>query len=302
MTIAACFNCGEIKFGGFTSCPKCKRAPETDDDLAISLELTDHYYSQTELEKFGAQIKAGIRFQIDDATREHLLSGIPPASLNKLKRIGAAHNRGQQVPLDLLEDDEDWFDDPKPDDQLPPAAPSPTSPPERILLVIPSSSPPPEEMITCRSEGSHPNVGRNSILLLSPSDPVELNARVQPLQPFLFGCIDAVEQYAASNAKAQSHDVQLAVAIAPRNRLFVWATCTATKPDRAELEKLRQRVEVLARPQFSQGVSAFLIRQMISGGESDTSRGFGPPFGQLLTIAPPGTLESQILWFVGEVS
>lgn len=44
MTQAVCFKCGAIKFGAFCPCPACNATPEAEDDLVISLAMTDHYF------------------------------------------------------------------------------------------------------------------------------------------------------------------------------------------------------------------------------------------------------------------
>ena len=43
MTVAICFACGEFKVGAFTPCPTCGAEPASDEELAHSLALTDHY-------------------------------------------------------------------------------------------------------------------------------------------------------------------------------------------------------------------------------------------------------------------
>jgi hypothetical protein len=42
MTTAVCFRCGKLKFGAFCPC-ECGAMPQTEDELAISLAMTDHY-------------------------------------------------------------------------------------------------------------------------------------------------------------------------------------------------------------------------------------------------------------------
>ena len=46
MTTAVCFRCGELKFGAFCPC-QCGAMPQTEDELAISLAMTDHYFDDT---------------------------------------------------------------------------------------------------------------------------------------------------------------------------------------------------------------------------------------------------------------
>ena len=57
MTMAVCYKCGEIKFGAFCPCDKCGEKPETEDDLIISLAMTDHQFDMATLEKISETIK-----------------------------------------------------------------------------------------------------------------------------------------------------------------------------------------------------------------------------------------------------
>lgn len=50
MTQAVCFQCGHIKFGAFAPCDQCQARPQTDDEMIISLAMTDHYFDQATLE------------------------------------------------------------------------------------------------------------------------------------------------------------------------------------------------------------------------------------------------------------
>ena len=76
MTEAVCFNCGEMKFGAFVDCPTCGVKPETDDDLAVSLALTDHYLDMATLEQLGLSIKSGKPPCLDDDIKEEFLRNI----------------------------------------------------------------------------------------------------------------------------------------------------------------------------------------------------------------------------------
>lgn len=76
MTKAVCFNCGKFKFGAFKTCGSCKRAPETDDQLAMSSTLTDHYFDLPTLKAMGKDIKNGKSLRLDPQTKENQLSGL----------------------------------------------------------------------------------------------------------------------------------------------------------------------------------------------------------------------------------
>lgn len=59
MTIAVCFKCGAYKDGAFVPCSKCGERPESTDDFARSIALSDHFCDRNSLAEASAQIKAG---------------------------------------------------------------------------------------------------------------------------------------------------------------------------------------------------------------------------------------------------
>jgi hypothetical protein len=76
MTIAICFACGEYKLSAFTPCPACGTEPQTDDDLAYSLALTDHYLTPEGLAQVQQQALAGEPINIDPDFYEQLRQGL----------------------------------------------------------------------------------------------------------------------------------------------------------------------------------------------------------------------------------
>jgi len=65
MTIAVCWRCGHFKHGALTPCEKCNALPRTDQDIALSIGLSDHYHSQPQLEVFSQEIVLGKKPSID---------------------------------------------------------------------------------------------------------------------------------------------------------------------------------------------------------------------------------------------
>ncbi len=57
MTTAVCFKCGSLKFGSFCPCPECHERPRTEDDLIISLAMSDHYFDLSTLEQMGEAVR-----------------------------------------------------------------------------------------------------------------------------------------------------------------------------------------------------------------------------------------------------
>ena len=59
MTLAVCIRCGAMKVGAPTPCPECQFEPQENDDKAKAMLLTDHFLSETELEKNSERIRTG---------------------------------------------------------------------------------------------------------------------------------------------------------------------------------------------------------------------------------------------------
>jgi hypothetical protein len=76
MTTAVCFKCGEIKFGAFVPCPKCQAVPQTEDDLALAMAMTDHYFDRPTLEEMGRSVAAGKPPSLDPETRAGLIKAM----------------------------------------------------------------------------------------------------------------------------------------------------------------------------------------------------------------------------------
>jgi hypothetical protein len=76
MTMAVCFKCGVIKFGAFVSCPECAGFPQTEDDLALSLAMTDHYFDMPTLAQMGAAVRDGKPPHLDPDTHAQLIQQI----------------------------------------------------------------------------------------------------------------------------------------------------------------------------------------------------------------------------------
>jgi hypothetical protein len=74
MTMAVCFKCGAIKFGAFCPCPECQALPKSEDDLALSLAMTDHYFDMPTLEQMGAAVRDGNPPHLDPETRANLVN------------------------------------------------------------------------------------------------------------------------------------------------------------------------------------------------------------------------------------
>jgi hypothetical protein len=85
MTMAVCFRCGGMKFGAFVPCPECRQAPRTEEDLAISMAMTDHYFDVPTLKKIGASVKKGKPPKLSPETKAQLIEQIRGSGM--LERI-----------------------------------------------------------------------------------------------------------------------------------------------------------------------------------------------------------------------
>lgn len=88
MARAVCLFCGEGKAGAFVPCPHCGRFPESDDDLILSLLMTERYLTDFEREAVGQDIKQGKPRSLEDETRQRFQAHLeefkkaPPVSLS----------------------------------------------------------------------------------------------------------------------------------------------------------------------------------------------------------------------------
>lgn len=81
MTMAVCFKCGVVKFGAFVPCPKCSAIPQTEDDFALALAMTDHYFDRATLDQMGAAIRDGHPLHLEPKTHAQLIATIRSSGL-----------------------------------------------------------------------------------------------------------------------------------------------------------------------------------------------------------------------------
>jgi hypothetical protein len=98
MTMAVCFKCGVIKFGAFVPCPECASFPQTEDDLALSLAMTDHYFDMPTLEQMGASVRDGKPPHLEPDTHARLVRDIRESGmLARLQGMFAGIGAAQQA-------------------------------------------------------------------------------------------------------------------------------------------------------------------------------------------------------------
>ena len=97
MTVAICIKCGAFKFGAFSPCEKCGAIPESEDDLALSMLMSDHFRNREELEKIGQSIADGKELRLDPETREEVIDSLGIQKVaEKLKRMASAYLEKQR--------------------------------------------------------------------------------------------------------------------------------------------------------------------------------------------------------------
>lgn len=74
MTVAICISCGKEKWGAFNQCDNCGFIPSTEDDLAESVFLSDHYFKKNTLEEISLAFQSGNPPKIDPKSKEMIKS------------------------------------------------------------------------------------------------------------------------------------------------------------------------------------------------------------------------------------
>jgi hypothetical protein len=87
VTKAICFKCGAFKFGAFNQCFACYGEPLEDDEILISLVLTDHDLSEEELLFHQKRIQSGSKIVLNQDTKNAL-----NPTLSEIKRIIGERN------------------------------------------------------------------------------------------------------------------------------------------------------------------------------------------------------------------
>lgn len=64
MIQAICFKCGSSKRGVLIACQKCKIAPSTDSQYAVSLALSDHLSSKDQLAQYSCDLQSGKKISV----------------------------------------------------------------------------------------------------------------------------------------------------------------------------------------------------------------------------------------------
>lgn len=81
MPRAICFSCGGTKSSALVPCPHCRSCPEADDDLILSLAMSERHLDEAGMKATARCIREGKRPKLDEKKRQQLL-----AHLEEFKR------------------------------------------------------------------------------------------------------------------------------------------------------------------------------------------------------------------------
>jgi hypothetical protein len=91
MTVAVCLKCGAMKRGAWQSCPACRYLPESPEDQAKAVILSDHVLSKQDLLAVSDRIKQGEEVTFRDDQVQKLAQSIAtqaPKMKRELQRYG----------------------------------------------------------------------------------------------------------------------------------------------------------------------------------------------------------------------
>ena len=108
MTQAICFSCGLTKTGPFSKCPTCSSLPKSREELTLSLALSSHLATTSQLIHFGHEISSHLRSSLPqtllDQAEKALLDPQLISMLNQdSPATASAKNSSQSTTLPKVE-------------------------------------------------------------------------------------------------------------------------------------------------------------------------------------------------------
>jgi hypothetical protein len=70
MTFAVCYCCGNEKHGAFSICSNCGRKPQLEEDIVMSLAMTDHYFMREDIKRMGLRLRSGRSIELNEDAKE----------------------------------------------------------------------------------------------------------------------------------------------------------------------------------------------------------------------------------------
>ena len=98
MTKSICFNCGAEKPGALTQCGSCNVTPRDERDLALSLVLSEHLSSKTQLEVLAHEIKSHLKLTVPESLLNQAREALKDPQLLAMLGVDSKKaNGGSQV-------------------------------------------------------------------------------------------------------------------------------------------------------------------------------------------------------------
>lgn len=96
MGMAVCFACGSQKLGALLTCKTCGRTPRTASELAMSLALSEHLASRTQLQKHSHELRNQLTLTVQPAALAQAHSALKDPQLMAMLRSGSGLDSEQQ--------------------------------------------------------------------------------------------------------------------------------------------------------------------------------------------------------------
>ena len=97
MTLAICIKCGAEKFGAYVHCAACNFRPTSEEDLAKSMMVTDHYFSKETLGEISHDLSSGKPVQFSEENLAQLISEVRKSNLRRMLGLTSS-DRNQKRP------------------------------------------------------------------------------------------------------------------------------------------------------------------------------------------------------------
>ncbi len=108
---AVCYKCGATKSVAFVPCPECATFPQTEDDLALSLAMSDDCVDMPTLEQMRAAVREGKPLHLDPEPHAQLIQNIRSSGLLATfqRMFGGAGSPQDSPPQDRSPPKKPWW-------------------------------------------------------------------------------------------------------------------------------------------------------------------------------------------------
>src|SRR3546814_3864738 len=99
MGMAICFKCGSEKSGALLACGACGTTPRLNSELALSLVLTDHLSSKTQLAHYSHELRNHLKFSVPSDALAQAQEALKDPQL--MAMLGAQPTRSEEHTSEL---------------------------------------------------------------------------------------------------------------------------------------------------------------------------------------------------------